>query len=63
MTAYIDPCDDCGATCVGCGRTWCRAETTSPGEASDLCTDCYETEDDIEEGKLRARDYEAWAAL
>lgn len=44
MSAYVDTCDDC-TTCRGCGRRWCRAEETSPGEASDLCVSCWETED------------------
>jgi hypothetical protein len=40
---FIDPCDDC-SQCAGCGRDWCPAEEVSPGEASGICTDCYEEE-------------------
>lgn len=60
----MSDCEAC-VTCLGCGRKWCRENETSPGEP-DLCVDCYETEDsmeDIAEAKLRARDYEAWADL
>lgn len=37
--------DDCCVTCVGCGLDWCRDNDTSPGEASGICRDCYETEE------------------
>lgn len=40
MTSYINPCDDC-TRCIHCERRWCRAENVSPGEAIDLCLDCW----------------------
>lgn len=36
-------CEAC-ATCLGCGRSWCRDERPSPGEP-DLCADCWDAED------------------
>lgn len=57
-----EPCEAC-TTCNGCGEKWCREDEVSPGESDGLCVSCYETDDDIAEGKLRARDYEAWADL
>lgn len=38
-------CCEGAATCLGCGRSWCREERPSPGEASGICVDCYEQED------------------
>ncbi len=35
-----DPADGCGTSCRDCGRSWCRAEEASPGEADGLCVDC-----------------------
>lgn len=44
MTANADPCADCTA-CLGCQRRYCRAWETSSGEASGLCSDCWDVED------------------
>jgi hypothetical protein len=53
--------DDCCYTCVGCGLTTCRGGAPSPGEVDGVCASCFAA--DLEDDRLRARDYEAWANL
>lgn len=57
----MTPIEDCCYRCEGCDGIKCRDNEPSPGEQGDLCASCWEA--GVEEGRLRGRDYDAWAAL